>query len=62
MGVLSLQMTPDSHFVLDQHPAHKNIVIGAGFSGTNGLVSGISPEQNHSVALLPLASCLAALN
>ncbi|XP_003978476.2 peroxisomal sarcosine oxidase [Takifugu rubripes] len=26
-------MTPDSHFVLDRHPAHSNIVIGAGFSG-----------------------------
>uniref|UniRef100_A0A3Q3WDG8 Peroxisomal sarcosine oxidase n=1 Tax=Mola mola TaxID=94237 RepID=A0A3Q3WDG8_MOLML len=26
-------MTPDSHFVLDHHPAYNNIVIGAGFSG-----------------------------
>ncbi|KAK5869083.1 hypothetical protein PBY51_010043 [Eleginops maclovinus] len=26
-------MTPDSHFVLDCHPAHSNIVFGAGFSG-----------------------------
>uniref|UniRef100_H3CHB8 Pipecolic acid oxidase n=1 Tax=Tetraodon nigroviridis TaxID=99883 RepID=H3CHB8_TETNG len=26
-------MTPDTHFVLDRHPAHSNIVIGAGFSG-----------------------------
>ncbi|XP_063060925.1 peroxisomal sarcosine oxidase isoform X2 [Engraulis encrasicolus] len=25
--------TPDSHFVLDRHPTHSNIVIGAGFSG-----------------------------
>lgn len=25
--------TPDSHFVLDCHPEHSNIVIGAGFSG-----------------------------
>ncbi|XP_008306884.1 peroxisomal sarcosine oxidase [Cynoglossus semilaevis] len=26
-------VTPDSHFVLDCHPEHRNIVIGAGFSG-----------------------------
>ncbi|MGK7871987.1 MAG: N-methyl-L-tryptophan oxidase [Xenococcaceae cyanobacterium] len=26
-------MTPDKHFVLDRHPAHDNIFIGAGFSG-----------------------------
>ncbi|XP_054650657.1 peroxisomal sarcosine oxidase isoform X2 [Dunckerocampus dactyliophorus] len=26
-------VTPDHHFVLDCHPAHGNIVIGAGFSG-----------------------------
>ncbi|XP_053177286.1 peroxisomal sarcosine oxidase [Scomber japonicus] len=26
-------LTPDRHFVLDCHPAHRNIVIGAGFSG-----------------------------
>ncbi|KAJ7990679.1 hypothetical protein DPEC_G00302900 [Dallia pectoralis] len=26
-------VTPDHHFVLDNHPTHSNIVIGAGFSG-----------------------------
>ncbi|KAK0135827.1 Peroxisomal sarcosine oxidase [Merluccius polli] len=26
-------VTPDEHFVLDCHPVHNNIVIGAGFSG-----------------------------
>ncbi|XP_029986073.1 peroxisomal sarcosine oxidase [Sphaeramia orbicularis] len=26
-------LTPDHHFVLDYHPEHRNIVIGAGFSG-----------------------------
>ncbi|KAM3875037.1 peroxisomal sarcosine oxidase [Diretmus argenteus] len=26
-------VTPDRHFVLDHHPAYRNIVIGAGFSG-----------------------------
>ena len=28
-------MTPDSNFILDYHPRHKNIVIGAGFSGNS---------------------------
>ena len=26
-------MTPDEHFILDQHPQHAHIAIGAGFSG-----------------------------
>lgn len=26
-------MTPDKHFILDRHPAHPHITIGAGFSG-----------------------------
>ncbi|MFQ3535820.1 MAG: N-methyl-L-tryptophan oxidase [Aggregatilineales bacterium] len=26
-------MTPDEHFVIDRHPAHPQIVFGAGFSG-----------------------------
>lgn len=26
-------MTPDSHFIIDRHPALPNVVIGAGFSG-----------------------------
>ncbi|XP_051521891.1 peroxisomal sarcosine oxidase [Myxocyprinus asiaticus] len=26
-------VTPDHHFILDCHPTHRNIVIGAGFSG-----------------------------
>ncbi|XP_014662399.1 PREDICTED: peroxisomal sarcosine oxidase-like isoform X2 [Priapulus caudatus] len=26
--------TPDESFILDRHPKHKNIIIGAGFSGT----------------------------
>ena len=26
-------MTPDKHFVIDRHPEHDNVVIGAGFSG-----------------------------
>ncbi|GAB1296503.1 Peroxisomal sarcosine oxidase [Apodemus speciosus] len=25
--------TPDEHFILDRHPKHDNVVIGAGFSG-----------------------------
>lgn len=26
-------MTPDEHFIIDRHPAHPHVVIGAGFSG-----------------------------
>jgi len=26
-------LTPDEDFILDQHPKHHNIIIGAGFSG-----------------------------
>lgn len=26
-------MTPDEHFIIDTHPAYRNIAIGAGFSG-----------------------------
>lgn len=26
-------MTPDEHFIIDRHPAHVHVVIGAGFSG-----------------------------
>ncbi len=33
MYFLMLQMTPDRDFIIDRHPAHRNIVIGAGFSG-----------------------------
>jgi hypothetical protein len=32
-SLLFLQVTPDNSFVLDYHPLHRNIVIGAGFSG-----------------------------
>lgn len=27
------ELSPDQHFVLDKHPAHPNVVVGAGFSG-----------------------------
>jgi len=36
-------MTPDEHFILDRHPQHAQIAIGAGFSGHGfkfGVVSG----------------------
>jgi sarcosine oxidase len=26
-------VTPDEHFIVDRHPAHDNVVMGAGFSG-----------------------------
>ena len=25
--------TPDEHFIIDRHPAHRNVVLACGFSG-----------------------------
>ena len=30
---VAFKLTPDEDFILDRHPRHDNIVIGAGFSG-----------------------------
>jgi len=27
------ELSPDEHFIVDRHPAHSNVVVGAGFSG-----------------------------
>ncbi len=27
------ELSPDEHFIVDRHPAHPNVVVGAGFSG-----------------------------
>ncbi len=32
-GVCMYTKTPDSHFIVDHHPEHCNVVLGAGFSG-----------------------------
>ncbi len=32
-AVCMYTMTPDEHFIVDRHPEHANIAIGAGFSG-----------------------------
>lgn len=37
-------MTPDEHFIIDRHPAHPHIAIGAGFSG-HGFKFGILVGQ-----------------
>lgn len=54
-------MTPDHDFILDQHPAHPHVVIGAGFSGHGfkfGILTGqiladlaISGETPHDIGL-----------
>ncbi len=33
MGVCMYDNSPDSHFILDRHPAHQNVIVGTGFSG-----------------------------
>lgn len=37
-------MTPDHHFIIDQHPTHPHVIIGAGFSG-HGFKFGILTGQ-----------------
>lgn len=32
-SVCMYTMTPDAHFILDRHPVHPQVVLGAGFSG-----------------------------
>ncbi|MBI5094485.1 MAG: N-methyl-L-tryptophan oxidase [Candidatus Hydrogenedentes bacterium] len=32
-SVCMYTVSPDEHFIIDQHPRHANVVIGAGFSG-----------------------------
>lgn len=36
LPIVSLQNTPDKHFILDRHPKYDNVIIGAGFSGESG--------------------------
>jgi sarcosine oxidase len=33
MSTCMYTMTPDTHFIIDHHPRHPNVVIAAGFSG-----------------------------
>lgn len=32
-GVCKYEMTPDEHFIIDQHPQHRHIYLAGGFSG-----------------------------
>ena len=56
-------MTPDEHFILDRHPQHAHIAIGAGFSGHGfkfGVVSGqiladLLSEGRSSLDISPFA-------
>ncbi len=36
--------TPDAHFVVDRHPAHENVVFGAGYSGHGFKFAGVMGE------------------
>ncbi len=33
MGVCMYDNSPDSHFILDRHPSHPNVIVATGFSG-----------------------------
>ena len=43
--------TADGHFVVDQHPHHKNVVIGAGFSGHGFKFTGVLGRSLADLAL-----------
>nr|XP_009860715.1 peroxisomal sarcosine oxidase [Ciona intestinalis]XP_026693472.1 peroxisomal sarcosine oxidase [Ciona intestinalis] len=44
-------MTPDEDFILDSHPSHRNIIIGAGFSGHGFKMGPVVGEILGSLAL-----------
>ena len=43
--------TPDEHFIVDKHPAHDQVVIGAGFSGHGFKFSTIIGKMLSDIAL-----------
>lgn len=43
--------TPDEHFIVDKHPAHDHVVIGAGFSGHGFKFSTIIGKMLTDIAL-----------
>ncbi len=65
-------MTPDEHFVLDRHPQHAHVAIGAGFSGHGfkfGVVSGqiladlvSKGESSLDISLFALSRFAASAN
>jgi sarcosine oxidase len=46
-------MTPDSHFIMDRHPAFTNVIIGAGFSGHGFKFASAVGEHLVNLALEP---------
>lgn len=44
-------ITPDEHFIVDAHPEHKHVVIGAGFSGHGFKFSTIIGKMLTDIAL-----------
>jgi sarcosine oxidase len=59
--------TPDSHFIIDQHPAHANVTIACGFSGHGFKFSSVIGEvladlaldghSKHPIGFLCLSRC-----
>lgn len=43
--------TPDCHFLIDRHPAHENVVFGAGFSGHGFKFTSVLGEALAEMAL-----------
>lgn len=49
-------MTPDSDFILDRHPVHQGVVIGAGFSGHGFKFAPAIGEHLADLALDPITT------
>ncbi len=50
-AVCMYTMTPDQHFVIDRHPLHPQVVIGAGFSGHGYKFASVVGEVLGDLAL-----------
>jgi glycine/D-amino acid oxidase-like deaminating enzyme len=44
-------MTPDEDFILDHHPAHRNVAIAAGFSGHGFKFGPVIGDLNFSLLM-----------
>jgi len=55
-------MTPDADFIVDRHPEHSHIAIGAGFSGHGFKFTPAIGEALANLALDPASSSLTRLS
>ncbi len=51
LRICMYENSPDSHFIIDHHPAHANVVIAAGFSGHGFKFASVVGEMLADLAL-----------